>query len=243
MQAITIERAVHDKDHPYTMISKSFCEDMSISMELKSLLLYCFSRTNNWVHYVSQLASVHKICYRKCLKLLDEGIKAGYIQREQMKNGNLNCGIKYFFSENKCFSNNVTDMHENDMSKELFEKYKALEEKNQNSKNVTGVSCFRHAEKVNLRINNTILNTERNEGEQARRNVQKTRTKNREIPKFLEIKGLSKKDQQILANQFSDSELIRALEDTESYHKNKEKVKNIAAFITQRAKSYRDKSK
>lgn len=80
--------------------------------------------------------------------------------------------------------------------------------------------------------------------EKPKENVQRKGTKfsNREVPEFL--KSLSKipdKDKQILANQFTDSELIRGLEDASSYHMKKNKLVNIAAFVTQRCKSYREK--
>jgi hypothetical protein len=84
-------------------------------------------------------------------------------------------------------------------------------------------------------------NTIKNE-RSARENVQKTDRKKREIPHFIKIEGLSPKDQQMFANMFTDAELAKALEDTRSYHENKEKVKNIAAFMMDRAKFYRDKS-
>jgi hypothetical protein len=60
----------------------------------------------------------------------------------------------------------------------------------------------------------------------------------RDIPAFLNIIELSKNDQQILANSFSDSQLARALEDARSYAKKKGTIANFAAFMTTQCKSY-----
>lgn len=62
--------------------------------------------------------------------------------------------------------------------------------------------------------------------------------RNREVPKFLQLKCLSEKDRKMLANQFTDSELNMAIEDAKSYMK-KKKIENHAAFLTDRCKEYR----
>ena len=75
------------------------------------------------------------------------------------------------------------------------------------------------------------------------KNVQNRRPKfsNREVPEFLEKVKLSTQDRQLLANQFSDSELIRAIEDAKSFWKTIEPIKNMAAFLTDRCKEYKIK--
>lgn len=240
MKEPTVRRLPRNKDHPYVITARSFCEDMDISMPLKALLLYCFSRPDDWEYHVSHLACVHKICTKKCLKLLKEGIDKGYISREIKKEGNLNCGVTYYFCEDKSFSNNITDSPETSLSKELFEKYKKLESESRLSNNVTDKARFGHAEKDPLRYNEERKNNERYGSNGC---VQKIPKAKREIPKILKIQALSERDQQIIANSYTDSQIVRALEDTQSYHENKEKVRSFAAFITDRCKFYKNKGK
>lgn len=241
MQAVTIERAIHNKEHPYTIIAKSFCEDMSISMELKALLLYCFSRKDNWCYHVTHLAKVHKIGYRKCLRLLDEGIKSGYISREKVKENNLNCGIRYFFSENKSFSKNVTDVTESNISEEILEKYKNLERKSHNSKNVTDVSDFRHAENDKLVITDNGINTDRNR--LTSENDPKPVKTKRPIPEELKIPELNERDQQLITNQFADNLINLALDDARRFSADGEFINNPAAYLTFRCKKHKEKQK
>jgi hypothetical protein len=105
-----------------------------------------------------------------------------------------------------------------------------------------GADKEEHIKNERSKIEKTQI-PEKKPEEKPRENVQKQQTKfrNREVPDFLKIKGIPLKDQQILANQFTDSQLIRAKEDAQSYHKNKKKIVNIAAFMTQRCKYYREK--
>lgn len=158
--AITIRRAPRDKDHPWAIIPKSFIEDFSISLQAKALLLYCFSRKDDWTFYVTQLAKIHKIGYRKALSLLNEGETAGYVQRRDIFKGNIKQGCEYLFDEYKQFSNNVTDMHKTCTSETIVENDKIAETKHTDSNNVTDVSCFRHAENDNLVSNDSVVNTE-----------------------------------------------------------------------------------
>lgn len=63
---------------------------------------------------------------------------------------------------------------------------------------------------------------------------------NKPVPHFLRVKELSEKDRKMLANQFTDSELAKAIEDAKSYLK-KKAIQNHAAFLTERCKQYRKK--
>lgn len=64
---------------------------------------------------------------------------------------------------------------------------------------------------------------------------------NKPIPYCLQINILSDDDKQKLANQFFESELQVAIKETIDYWKNVRKPTNIAAFLTSRAKEYRNK--
>jgi hypothetical protein len=122
----------------------------------------------------------------------------------------------------------VSDLHQGGVTDTDKEK---RSKKNSNER--SGIPKSKHQKKTNK--SNPTENV---------KNVQNNRTKfsNREIPPFLKFKPLTEKDMQILANQFTDSELVRGIEDAKSYHMNRKKIKNIAAFITQRCKFYRDKA-
>lgn len=126
---ITCKHAPRSKEYPYACISQQFIKDFSISLELKALLLYCFTRPPNWQYSVAHLAKVTKISEKKCQKLLSQGIESGYIHRERAKTGNLKSRMIYLFSELKDFSNNVTDTTENDLSENNFENTPILETK------------------------------------------------------------------------------------------------------------------
>lgn len=146
----TVKRAPRNKEHPYANIPKCFINDFSISLELKAILLYCFSRPDDWEYYACQLASIHKIGYRKLLRLLDEGIAAGYIMRIAKRKGSLLQGYDYLFDEEKHFSNNVTDMSKIDTPQTYVEN-DGFSETKQGSKHddsniFTDVSKMRHAE-------------------------------------------------------------------------------------------------
>lgn len=65
----------------------------------------------------------------------------------------------------------------------------------------------------------------------------------KEIPFFLKVKILSEEDQQMLANQFSECELLQAIKDTIHDWKKYGKPDNIAAYMTGKCKKYRLKQK
>lgn len=157
---ITIRRALHDKEHPYAIIPKAFIEDFSISLEAKALLLYCFSRKNDWVFYVSQLASVHKIGDKKIRKLLDEACKAGYVKMIHKYVGNLRRGREYLFDENKMFSNNSTDSPKSNTSEKPLEKDSNLETKTDDSTNVCGTANLETSKKGPLVITDSPISIE-----------------------------------------------------------------------------------
>lgn len=246
MSNTTIKRAPRDKLHPFLITPRAFAEDMNISMELKALLLYCFSRPDNWEYHVTHLATVHHISTKKCLKLIREGIDAGYIKRENKRIGNLVQGVIYLFSEEKEFSNNFTDTDESSTSNEIFEKEVISETKPVFSKNVTDSDVFGHAEKDPL-INNdrTRINNERSYDKRSERSYSTYEERQTKIPHELRNLGLTEKDERIFAKKIREGKYEQhhmnlAIEDMKTY---KGVIHNKGAFLTERIEGYTNFSK
>lgn len=240
----TIKRAPRDKLHPFLITPRAFAEDMSISMELKALLLYCFSRPDNWEYHVTHLAAVHHISTKKCLKLIREGISSGYIARENKKSGNLNRGYIYLFSEEKIFSNNITDTDEPSTSNEIVENTPIQETKQAFSKNVTDTDDLGQSEKVPL-INNDRerINNERSYDKTIGRSC--NIHDQGKIPHELRYLGLTEKDERIFAKKLREGKynmhhMNLAIEDMKTFRK---PIGNRGAFLTQRIEEYTNLSK
>jgi hypothetical protein len=71
---------------------------------------------------------------------------------------------------------------------------------------------------------------------------QRQKFRNRPVPDYLKRKAISEKDQKLLANQFTDSEICRAMEDAMSYKKKIGHINNLAAFLTKRCQEYAQKA-
>lgn len=96
----TIEKCPHDKEHPYTMVLNSLVRDNSISPNCRSILIYLLSHKAGWRISTSQIYHEFKdhLGRDKILRILDEAINAGYMKREDYKEGNLR-RCRYFLSE------------------------------------------------------------------------------------------------------------------------------------------------
>lgn len=99
----TIERCVHDRLNPYTMLNRDLIRDSSISPECRWLIIYLLSLPDNWRISVADLRKRHKkfMGRDKIRKLIKEAIDAGYMRKEEIRVGNLIGGIKYYVSEFK----------------------------------------------------------------------------------------------------------------------------------------------
>ena len=82
---MTLNRVVHDKNNPYTVINTTIIFDNRLSGLAKSLWLYAFSRPSDWEFYTIEMAKhmrEGRDAIRRALKELE---KFGYLQREQTR--------------------------------------------------------------------------------------------------------------------------------------------------------------
>jgi len=100
---ITLQRSPHDSNHPYSMISNDLIDNMEISNELKMLLIYCVRKPDNWVFQIEHLIKCMDLSRRHLYRIIDEGIKNGYIFRPRQDHDGHFKSVKYFFSESPIF--------------------------------------------------------------------------------------------------------------------------------------------
>jgi hypothetical protein len=116
----TFQRSPHDKQNPYTMISRNLIRDESISPECRWFLIYLLSNAEGWVIRVPQIINHLKgrrnFGTKRIYKIVNEAIQAGYIQREFIYEKNLRRGCKYLVYENPTNSNNFSDVALYDVS-------------------------------------------------------------------------------------------------------------------------------
>jgi len=76
-QSLTINRAPHDKEHPFALISRDTLQDESLSFEALGALSYLLSKPDDWK---VMLADLQRRCGRdKAKRILAELVKAGYV--------------------------------------------------------------------------------------------------------------------------------------------------------------------
>ncbi len=97
----TIQSAKHDREHPYTYVSKALIDDKTISLLLKGLLLWCLGRVSTWRIQISHMSNELGESKKSIYKLLQEGIKSGYITRTQDRIGSRFTNVQYFVHEEK----------------------------------------------------------------------------------------------------------------------------------------------
>lgn len=110
----TLERCPHDKENPYTMISRALIRDNSISFNCRMLIIYLLSNKEGWRINIKQVINYLKphMGRDSVYKILDEALKAGYMKREDVKTpyegrGCLKAGIRYFVSETPKFKESL----------------------------------------------------------------------------------------------------------------------------------------
>lgn len=106
-----IQRCPHDRENPYSMISNALIRDNRISPECRWLLISLLSNRDGWKISAKQLWLANKdwLGRDKIMKLINEGIQAGYIKRKNNYKNNLVCGVSYFLSEHAKFKPEETD--------------------------------------------------------------------------------------------------------------------------------------
>lgn len=84
MQCV-IQRAKKDKNNPFVLSTVSLVNDLSVSSDLRLFLIYITSKPDSWKFHITEIAKYLCKSVRKIYRIIQEGIKAGYIIREQLK--------------------------------------------------------------------------------------------------------------------------------------------------------------
>jgi hypothetical protein len=86
----SIKRSPHNKEHPYTTVTKALIRDETVSPNCRWLVAYLLSNIDKWEIKVAQVVEhVKKFIGRDAVyKIFDEAIEAGYLVRHQyVENG------------------------------------------------------------------------------------------------------------------------------------------------------------
>jgi hypothetical protein len=104
---IFMERCPHDKENPYAQILNELIRNEKLTPDCRWLLIYLLSNEKGWKICVKQIVNHLKIhrgySSKTVYKIIKEAIDAGYMKREQSKNGNSWGKVKYFISERPKF--------------------------------------------------------------------------------------------------------------------------------------------
>lgn len=97
-----IERCPHDKENPYALINRELIRDFRLHPSVRWMIIYLLSMKNGWKISPKQLkkhCSGHFGCGRdKIYDWINEAIEAGYMKKEEWKEGGLK-RCRYLLSE------------------------------------------------------------------------------------------------------------------------------------------------
>lgn len=100
---ITVKRSLHNREFPYTPVVNELLDDFNISTDLKMLLIYCLrehpDKKLSMIFFLARL----KLSKRSIYRILEEGIKHGYIQRTSQKYNGKFQNTTYEFAESPIF--------------------------------------------------------------------------------------------------------------------------------------------
>lgn len=82
-----IIRAIHDKDHPYTVISNALVNDPSLSLNALAVMTYLISKPHDWRVRADDIQRRFQISRGKVYNILDELMERGYLSREIIRQG------------------------------------------------------------------------------------------------------------------------------------------------------------
>lgn len=99
----SIQRAPHNKEHPYCMISMALINDMDLPLFEKGLLIYMLAKPSGWKTYVQQISKTLNVSEDRILKGFKLLIELGYLKREQTKEKGRFATVNYYFSEEREF--------------------------------------------------------------------------------------------------------------------------------------------
>ena len=82
-----IIRAIHDKDHPYTVISNALVNDPSLSLNALAVMTYLISKPHDWRVRADDIQRRFQISRGKVYNIRDELMERGYLSREIIRQG------------------------------------------------------------------------------------------------------------------------------------------------------------
>jgi hypothetical protein len=98
----SIIRVEKNKDNPYVMINKGYIDDKSLSWQAKGLMTFLLSKPDTWKIYLADLKKQSKNGRDATAAILQELIKAGYMQRKMLRDSKGHfCGYDYTIFETK----------------------------------------------------------------------------------------------------------------------------------------------
>ena len=100
---ITIQRSPHDSEHPFVMVSRELINNISISNDLKMLIIYCLSKPKEWIFRFIDIMKHMHFSESTLYRILDEGLQNGYIAKTQQRFHGKFKSVHYFFSEDPKF--------------------------------------------------------------------------------------------------------------------------------------------
>lgn len=81
-----IIRVVHDREHPYVMVSRALAQQRGLSYEARGLMLYLLSKPKDWQARMADLQAEGAIKRTALRSILHELEAAGYLVRERVWN-------------------------------------------------------------------------------------------------------------------------------------------------------------
>src|SRR5689334_23324458 len=81
-----IIRVAHNKEHPYTLINRTFTDDPALSWEARGLLAYLLCKPDNWTVRFTDLERRGDAGREKLRRMLRELSTAGYLVRTRSHN-------------------------------------------------------------------------------------------------------------------------------------------------------------
>lgn len=104
----TFQRCPHDRENPYTMISRDLIRDKSISPECRWLIIYLLSNEGSWKIHIREIVNHCEglIGRNRIYEIVNEAIEAGYMKREKFLVNGLT-RQRYYVSEVPKFKNNL----------------------------------------------------------------------------------------------------------------------------------------
>ena len=101
----TFQRCPHDKENPYSMISRELIRDQSISPECRWLIIYLLANKDNWKINIRQIINHCKgqMGRDRVYAVIKEAIDSGYILREEFTTEKNLRRTRYFVSESPKF--------------------------------------------------------------------------------------------------------------------------------------------